>query len=119
MSEVGPNRPSTILNPTTNCRQLAEAVLETVADSVLLPDANLRVVFANASFIRSFRVGADEIVGHTLFEVGSGTWDTPELRRLINAVLQFRRTAQCPSTVNLLQGGIKAVRVTATSDRDR
>ncbi|MBK8025469.1 MAG: PAS domain-containing protein [Chloroflexi bacterium] len=62
-------------------------VIDTVDEALLELDSDLRVVAANASFLRQFQAEASETVGHLLTELGNGQWDIPELRHLLTEII--------------------------------
>ena len=66
---------------------LAEAIVDTVQDSVLLLDAQLKIVLANRSFYSTFKVEPAETLGGMVYELGNGQWNIPELRKLLEHVL--------------------------------
>lgn len=66
---------------------LSDAVVRTVREPLVILDARLRVRPANPAFYRTFRADPEETIGHTLFELGSGQWDDPALRELLEEIL--------------------------------
>ena len=68
-------------------RELAEGIIATVREPLLVLDAKLRVVNANKSFYQSFRVTPEQTEKRVLYELGNGQWDIPELRRLLEDIL--------------------------------
>jgi len=66
---------------------LAQGIVDTIDEPVLLLDDGLRVVKANPSFLKHFRVSEDETVSASIFELGNGQWDIPELRLLMAEVI--------------------------------
>lgn len=66
---------------------LAEKIIDTVREAMLVLDTRLRVVRANDSFYKTFKVSPEETEGRQLYELGNGHWDIPELRRLLDEVL--------------------------------
>ena len=66
---------------------LAEAVVATVREPLLVLDANLRVVLANSAFYSTFQVTPAATQGQLLYELGNGQWDIPTLRTLLNKIL--------------------------------
>lgn len=68
-------------------RDYAEAIVRTVRDPLLILDADLRVRSANMAFFSTFRVTAAATEGRSIFELGDGHWDVPELRRLLEQIL--------------------------------
>lgn len=67
--------------------RLAEAVVDTVRDCLIILDGTLRVCAANRNFFLSFEVTPEDTIGHSLFELGDGQWNIPDLRRLLHKVL--------------------------------
>jgi two-component sensor histidine kinase len=45
------------------------------------------ILTGNRGFFETFRVGRDDTVGRSLFTLGNGQWDIPELRRLLNDII--------------------------------
>ncbi len=68
-------------------RAFAESIIGTLRESLLVLDAQLRVISANRSFYRTFGLNPDRTLGRPLFELGNREWDIPELRRLLEEVL--------------------------------
>ncbi|HZZ32229.1 MAG TPA: histidine kinase dimerization/phosphoacceptor domain -containing protein [Phenylobacterium sp.] len=66
---------------------LALALVATSDAPILLLDGNLTVVAASDSFARAFQVEPDHLNGESLFALGSGEWDVPQLRSLLKATL--------------------------------
>lgn len=62
---------------------LAEAVVDTVREPLILVDAGLRVVKVNRSFCRVFDTNAADALGHPLASLGDGQWDIPALREVL------------------------------------
>jgi two-component sensor histidine kinase/PAS domain-containing protein len=59
------------------------AIVDTMAQPVLVLDTNLTVVFANRAFRNCFHATEAETVGTALVDLGNGQWDIPELRQLL------------------------------------
>lgn len=68
-------------------RRLAEGIVDTVREPLLVLDAEMRVVSASRSFYRRFQAAAGNTVGRSLFELGGGQWDIPSLRQLLETIL--------------------------------
>ena len=66
---------------------LAEAVVATVREPLLVLDADLRVVLANSAFYSTFQVTPDTTQGQLLYELGNRQWDIPALHTLLDDVL--------------------------------
>jgi PAS domain S-box-containing protein len=68
-------------------KELAEKVVDTVRESMLVLDTDLRVISANQSFYDTFRTSPAETDGRRVYELGNDQWDIPELRDLLKNVL--------------------------------
>lgn len=69
-------------------KELAEKVVDTVREPLLVLYEDLRVKSANRAFYNAFEVEPAETEGRMIYELGSHQWDIPELRRLLSEVLQ-------------------------------
>jgi PAS domain S-box-containing protein len=65
----------------------AESVTNTIQESLLVLDQNLRVVSANQTFYKAFGVSPQETEGRLIYELGNRQWDLPELRKLLEDIL--------------------------------
>lgn len=65
----------------------AEAILETVRAPLLVLDERLAVVGANPAFCATYDLEGEALLGRSIFEIGAGQWDTPELHALLERVL--------------------------------
>ena len=72
---------------TEAARDYAEAIVETVRDPLLVLGGDLRVKSANAAFYGLFRVAERDTTGRLVYELGSGQWDLPKLRLLLEEML--------------------------------
>ena len=59
---------------------LALAMVETSDVPIVLLDGGLSVIAASASFARAFHLDPASIPGTSMFALGSGEWDVPQLR---------------------------------------
>jgi two-component sensor histidine kinase len=66
---------------------LALALVASSDAPILLLDGDLNVIEASASFSNGFQVNPEKIKGHSLFALGAGEWDVPQLRSLLKATL--------------------------------
>ncbi len=66
---------------------LALALVASSDAPIVLLDGDLKVVAASASFARAFQIEPKDIAGRSLFALGSGEWDVPQLRSLLRATL--------------------------------
>lgn len=82
----------------------AQGIVDTLDEPLLVLDQSGCVLSANRGFYQTFRVGRDDTVGRSLFALGGGQWDIPELRRLVGeiipkstAVVGYEVTAEFPT----------------------
>ncbi|MBW4667824.1 MAG: PAS domain-containing protein [Cyanomargarita calcarea GSE-NOS-MK-12-04C] len=68
-------------------RDYAEAIVDTVGEPLIVIDTDLRVLTANQSFYETFQVLPVETESRSIFELGNGQWDIPQLRSLLEEVL--------------------------------
>jgi PAS domain S-box-containing protein len=62
---------------------LAQAIVDTIREPLLVLDKDLRVVTANRSFYLTFRMQRQDVQGLPVYALGDGQWDIPELRSLL------------------------------------
>jgi two-component sensor histidine kinase len=79
-----PNSP--LLIDLDDARPLAQAIVDTIRDPLLVLDQDLRVVTANRAFYQAFRMNLQDIHGRPVYGLGEGQWDIPELRLLLEGV---------------------------------
>lgn len=65
----------------------AQGVVNTMTQAVVVLDQRFYVTTANNAFIKTFQVERDDLLGESLFDLGNGQWDIPELRELIARVI--------------------------------
>ncbi len=68
-------------------REYAASIVETMRESLVVLDAELRVISANRSFYEIFKMTPEETEGRFLYELGNGQWDIPRLRQLLEDIL--------------------------------
>ena len=66
---------------------LAQAIVNTVREPLLVLDKDLRVLAASRSFYSTFQVAPSVTQGQLLYELGDGQWDIPELRLLLERIV--------------------------------
>jgi PAS domain S-box-containing protein len=75
-------------------QSFGEAVVETLREPVLILDQKLRVRTANESFLRTFDTTRAETEGRLFYDLGSGHWDTPEVRLRLEGVIERRESCR-------------------------
>src|SRR5580658_4519535 len=66
---------------------LAQSIVDTVREPVIVLDKRLRVVAASRSFYTAFEVSPEETQGKLLYALGDGQWDIPKLRLLLEKII--------------------------------
>jgi two-component sensor histidine kinase len=65
---------------------LAQAIVDTVVEPLVVLDSDLRVVTARRSFYLTFQVNRQDTQGQLLYDLGDGQWDIPELRMFLERI---------------------------------
>jgi two-component sensor histidine kinase len=71
----------------TDGRTLAQALVDTVRESLLVLDGDLRVVAASRSFYATFQTTPAETQGRLVYDLGTGEWNNPTLRELLERIV--------------------------------
>jgi chemotaxis protein methyltransferase CheR len=66
---------------------LAQAIVDTVREPVVVLDKGLRVIAASRSFYSRFKVSPEDTQGRLLYTLGDGQWDIPKLRVLLEQII--------------------------------
>jgi len=66
---------------------LAQSIVDTVREPVIVLDKALRVIAASRSFYSAFEVSPEETQGKLLYALGDGQWDIPKLRLLLEKII--------------------------------
>jgi PAS domain S-box-containing protein len=68
-------------------RRYAENIVETVREPLLVLDGDLKIISANRSFYRTFKVTPSNTLGRLVYDLGNRQWDIPRLRILLEEIL--------------------------------
>ena len=68
-------------------KELAEKIVDTVREPLLILHQDLRVQSANRAFYDTFEVEPAATDGRLVYDLGHGQWDIPVLRRLLSEIL--------------------------------
>jgi two-component sensor histidine kinase len=66
---------------------LAQSIVDTVREPVIVLDKGLSVIAASRSFYSAFKVSPEETQGKLLYALGDGQWDIPKLRVLLEKII--------------------------------
>jgi two-component sensor histidine kinase len=81
-------------NPVAHGYSLAEAIVDTVREPLVVLDRELRVVAASRSFYRTFAAEPHNTQGRRLYELGDGQWNIPGLRTVLEDIISKHRTVE-------------------------
>jgi two-component system, chemotaxis family, CheB/CheR fusion protein len=68
-------------------KRAAESIIENLHESLLILAFDLSVQSANRAFYEHFKVAPPETIGSKIYDLGSGQWNIPDLRRLLGELL--------------------------------
>jgi two-component sensor histidine kinase len=68
-------------------RILAQAIVDTIREPLLVLDKELRVVAASRSFFTIFNLRRQDVQGLQIYALSKGQWNIPELRMLLERIL--------------------------------
>src|SRR5579872_802052 len=71
-------------------RTIAEGIVDTMREPLLVLDRSLRLVAASRAFCSTFRFDIGDIIGRPLYELGGGEWNIPQLRLLLGQIIPER-----------------------------
>jgi two-component sensor histidine kinase len=66
---------------------LAQAIVDTVRDPLLVLDCNFNIAAASRSFLRHFKVASEDVVGNSVYEILGGRFNLAGLAELLGKVL--------------------------------
>jgi two-component system, chemotaxis family, CheB/CheR fusion protein len=68
-------------------REYADNIIDTVRDSLLILDKDLKVLSANRSFYKMFNTTGEKTVGKFIYELDNKNWEIPQLRELLEQII--------------------------------
>jgi len=72
--------------------EIFDNILGSVREPLVVLDSDLKVVKANLSFYRTFKVKPEATEGVLIYDLGNGQWDIPKLRELLEDILPQNST---------------------------
>jgi len=75
-------------------REYTKNFVDTMHESLLVLDAELKVVSTNRSFYRTFKISPEEIEGQFIYDLGNRQWDIPRLRELLEYIISEEKTLE-------------------------
>jgi two-component system, chemotaxis family, CheB/CheR fusion protein len=73
-------------------RDYAEAIVEAVVEPLIVLNLDLQAITANHAFYKTFQVPQIKTEQHSIFELGNGQWNIPQLRSLLLEILSNNAT---------------------------
>jgi PAS domain S-box-containing protein len=73
-------------------KDFAKSFVDTIHEPFLLLDKEKKVLYVNGGFCDFFKVTVDETIGNILYNIGNRQWDIPELRMLLDKILQNEKS---------------------------
>ncbi|WP_246716975.1 MULTISPECIES: PAS domain-containing protein [unclassified Methylocystis] len=73
---------------------LAQAVVDTVRDPLLVLNCHLRVAVASRSFFHNFAVTPEEVIGRSVYEILDGRFNIARLASLLDKILPEHAVAE-------------------------
>jgi PAS domain S-box-containing protein len=70
-----------------NARVYAESIVETLRESLVVLDEQLRIVIANQTFYKTFKASLEETVNKFIYDLGNGQWNIPALKELLEEII--------------------------------
>ena len=70
-----------------DAQELAEKIIETIRDPLLILQPDLRVQAANPAFYQLFQVQPADTLERRIYDLGNGQWAIPALRTLLEDIL--------------------------------
>lgn len=64
-----------------------QGIVDTIQTPLLVLDGEFRIAGGNNAFFETFKLDPAEATERSLFEIGGGQWDIPELRRLLDDII--------------------------------
>ncbi|MBB5396909.1 ATP-binding protein [Mucilaginibacter sp. AK015] len=68
-------------------REYLDSIVQTVRESLLVLDPQLKVISANQHFLNTFKVSVLETENKNLYQLGNGQWNIPKLKELLEKIL--------------------------------
>lgn len=75
-------------------RLFAENIFNTIRESMVVLDGELKVVSANLSFYKILAESPEKCAGKKIFELGGNRWDIPEFQALLRNILPEKTTIE-------------------------
>ncbi|MDP3802740.1 sensor histidine kinase [Brevundimonas sp.] len=78
---------STTIPGIEDAQTLAQAIVDTIHEPLIVLDGGLRVLAASRAFYEIFKVDPVHTMGRLLYDLGDGQWNIPALRLLLETII--------------------------------
>jgi two-component system CheB/CheR fusion protein len=86
-------------------RKVADAIIDTVHHPLMVLDDALHIVSVNRAFYRYFAMEEKNTIGHSIGEVATLQWNLPQLRELLEEVLEMEGSLEGYEVEREVPGG--------------
>ena len=76
---------TTLFDEIEDARSLAQIIVETVREPLLILDKTLKILVASSSFHKTFQIDLQDTPNRQLFALDNGAWDIPALHVLLSS----------------------------------
>ncbi|MBF0227084.1 MAG: PAS domain-containing protein [Desulfobacterales bacterium] len=73
-------------------QQFKQSIFDTLKESIIILDVSLKIISANRSFYRQFRILPDETIGNFIYDIANHQWDIAQFRELLEKVILENKT---------------------------
>jgi len=92
----------------------AEAIVSTIHEPLLVVNADFKIISANKSFYKTFRITEEETAGSILFDLQNNGWNIPDLRyQLLRIQNDKEKFIEWEVTHNFPVAGIRTICINA------
>ena len=78
----------------TKSYEYVKSIINTIRDSLLVLDNDLRILFASRYFYQFFKVKPEETIGELIYNIVNNQEDMPKLRKLLESILPNQTTIE-------------------------
>ena len=78
---------SELLKDIQIARDYANNIVDTVRESLLILDKDMKVLSANQSFYKTFNTAVEKTVGKLIYELDENNFELPKLRELLEQII--------------------------------
>lgn len=65
----------------------AEGIIDTMREPIIVLDDELRIIYANGAFYKTFKVKPEDTLKTRIYDLGNKQWNIPELKHLLEEIL--------------------------------